>query len=539
LFTVVREASLPPLAWIATWLGDGPSLVLTAGDGVEVGEDAWVEGAWAGRFEEFRFEDAWLAGTGGRCARDELVLVPPFHSCDAVWLTVSTAGLIASNSLALLLARSGLRLDGADATTTARLANIVNGVDHHHVTIAARGRESIHACFVRPVHVSRQGELSFGDVTPVGGFEGFHDYRRRLAEVTAAIVENASSPHRRRTYRPVATVSTGYDSPAAAVLASEAGATEALTIVAAKGADGRSTDDDSGHLVAEALGMSTVRVTRDTRLSRSGVPVVKEFWSGGMSGGDLPFLEFEPYLGNTVLFTGFHGGKVWTRSLRASRTLMRGDLSGASMTDFRLRVGFIHLPVPFIFATNHDAIFEVTHAEEMKAWSVGGEYDRPIPRRIAEEAGVPRASFGHEKRAVYAVGDRRYVRDTLVRRQILAHFWENASGVGDAVPHLQAGLHGLSHLIVRKSRLEIGRLIRALPGHRGPDRPAPVQVVPPKTLQEVRFLTLGGWMGAMAFTWAAESLAAERYAPHPSDAGRTDLVAPAQQADPGSALARA
>ena len=36
----------------------------------------------------------------------------------------------------------------------------------------------------------------------------------------------------------------------------------------------------------------------------------------------------------------------------------------------------------------------------MTPWSVGGGYDRPIPRRIAESAGVDRQAFGQRKRAV-------------------------------------------------------------------------------------------------------------------------------------------
>jgi hypothetical protein len=37
----------------------------------------------------------------------------------------------------------------------------------------------------------------------------------------------------------------------------------------------------------------------------------------------------------------------------------------------------------------------------MKQWSIAGSpYDRPIPRRIVEQAGVPRAMFGARKQAV-------------------------------------------------------------------------------------------------------------------------------------------
>jgi hypothetical protein len=35
----------------------------------------------------------------------------------------------------------------------------------------------------------------------------------------------------------------------------------------------------------------------------------------------------------------------------------------------------------------------------MEPYRVGGHYDRPIPRRLAEEAGIPRGRFGVTKRA--------------------------------------------------------------------------------------------------------------------------------------------
>jgi hypothetical protein len=36
-------------------------------------------------------------------------------------------------------------------------------------------------------------------------------------------------------------------------------------------------------------------------------------------------------------------------------------------------------------------------------WDVGGDYSKPIPRRIIEEAGVPRGTFGVSKRATAVV----------------------------------------------------------------------------------------------------------------------------------------
>ena len=44
-------------------------------------------------------------------------------------------------------------------------------------------------------------------------------------------------------------------------------------------------------------------------------------------------------------------------------------------------------------------IVRITESPEMDPWRLGNAYDRPIPRRVAEEAGVPRHLFGQSKMA--------------------------------------------------------------------------------------------------------------------------------------------
>ena len=62
-----------------------------------------------------------------------------------------------------------------------------------------------------------------------------------------------------------------------------------------------------------------------------------------------------------------------------------------------------------IFGAMHNReIHSISNSESMCAWSVGGGYDRPIPRRIAEEAGIPRDAFGFRK---YAGGHAAFVSD--------------------------------------------------------------------------------------------------------------------------------
>jgi hypothetical protein len=66
----------------------------------------------------------------------------------------------------------------------------------------------------------------------------------------------------------------------------------------------------------------------------------------------------------------------------------------AGLREFRLRAGIVFVHAPTIGATNASAIFAIIRSSEMRPWSLGVKYDRPIPRRIVETAGIPRAAFG-------------------------------------------------------------------------------------------------------------------------------------------------
>jgi hypothetical protein len=68
------------------------------------------------------------------------------------------------------------------------------------------------------------------------------------------------------------------------------------------------------------------------------------------------------------------------------------------MTEYRLHVGFIHCPIPYLGARHLPEIYAISISEAMKPWETGGKYSRPIPRRIIEGIGVARESFGQYKR---------------------------------------------------------------------------------------------------------------------------------------------
>jgi hypothetical protein len=67
------------------------------------------------------------------------------------------------------------------------------------------------------------------------------------------------------------------------------------------------------------------------------------------------------------------------------------------MKEFRLRVGFVKVAIPFFGAARAEDIDKISNSGEMEFWRLGNDYDKPIPRRILETAGVPRGLFGVRK----------------------------------------------------------------------------------------------------------------------------------------------
>jgi hypothetical protein len=95
------------------------------------------------------------------------------------------------------------------------------------------------------------------------------------------------------------------------------------------------------------------------------------------------------------------------------------------MAEWRLVVGLIHLPLPYIGARRRADIVEITESTEMDPWRLGTAYDRPISRRIAEEAGVPRQLFGQSKMGSVIIFSRPSIPyGTALRREFFAYLAE-------------------------------------------------------------------------------------------------------------------
>jgi hypothetical protein len=307
--------------------------------------------------------------------------------------------LIVSNSLAFALARAGDACDPAYKFYHFDLMSNMKGLRRYKRSIRTLRGNTVRL-FNHCNFVVRPSDLSITELpkTLPPEFEGFDDYVGFLGETTRGLHRNVSAPGRRRAYEPLATISSGYDSPACALFAQEVGCREAVTFGRAR--PGYESEDDSGRDIADVLGLKVTEFDREDYLKLPGFPEA-EFLACGAGGEEVVFAPLERALAGKLFFTGYLGDAVWGRNPRnVNRELRMLYPGGSSFGEFRLRAGFVHLPLPAVGYINHPSINAVSNSAEMAPWSIGGDYDRPIPRRLLEERGVARELFGRHKMAV-------------------------------------------------------------------------------------------------------------------------------------------
>lgn len=398
-FTAQEIGALPPLAWCAR-------IDLTAGDvqawhgaGVEADPRGLVEGAWDGPFVGRDLGAcSVLAGSGlrieggvARCFTGSFSDVPLFSVRDGHVSHVS-------NSLVFALVAAGevpdpdypcYHLDILRAWRAGQRAG------RRPLRTAGGRRLRMHLAVT--IDFSASG-IRERPRTCEAAWDDFASYKRMLQERLGAVFANAADPGRRRRYNPIAAVSRGYDSVATAALASSVGCIDALTLRDSRQPE---PDADNGSDVARSLGLAcTVRDRRD--YLRLPEPPEPPFAIAPCS-ANVPLAACADVLAGRIFVTGVGGDSIWEKTkvdvFTGFAQAWTDVASGFGQHEFRLHVGYLTVAPAMIGALRSVAIGRIMRSEAMRPWSVGGDYDRPIPRRIAEELGVPRAAFGWRKLA--------------------------------------------------------------------------------------------------------------------------------------------
>jgi len=381
----------PKLAWVATFADGAEELVVLHGSHVEIGDGWCVEAVWDGPFECADFDKTeHVFGTGIRCRENRVVFVSAGTMLERLWYCQADNKLFVSNSLPALLACSDVSLRDDYYHYPADMASLTLGLNDYKRTIPASPFD-ISLVYFRNLEYDGQNlvEVDKPETTPE--FTCYKDYHDFLINTAKRLGDNLQSGKRKHNITPLGSVSSGYDSGAAATIAREAGCKEAVTIANASSLFPRS---DSGMEIARCLGLEC----RSYKHHPSAYRYEESIWSAaGMPAGlNLTMFDYPEPL--CLFFTGYRGDTVWDNYVLDDAAPLAGPtIAGLSLSEFRLKQGIFHCPVPFWGCLKSQQIQRISLAEEMAPWRLGGGYDRPIPRRILEEATVPRGLFAKRK----------------------------------------------------------------------------------------------------------------------------------------------
>lgn len=400
---VERSGALPRLGWLAEIPRDGGDVAVRTGEWVESADGWLVEGVWDGSFEDGGFhESEAFFGSGLRLAGDRVVVSASTALVDRILYCELEDRTLVSNSLVVLLAATGARLDYE--------------FDYFEPFQASRRGVFGQPRALRVLHpeCDQLQQLFHGNLVIAGdersielrstrrAIGSYEEYLALLQGALAGIGENLRSPRRRIPLTPYAAVSSGYDSAAVACLTKPLGVAECFT-TSPRHATWRPLED--GAAVAAALGLEAHLLEPPAALASRDEAY---FLVPTIAGSELAMLGMTRFLGSrgagSVLFSGHCPAVVWELGVRPGDA--RGDLErptddGLGLAEVRLASGFVHAAVPFLFARNVEDLRRISASEPMARWRLGTPYDRPIPRRILESAGVPRTLFGQSKRAVW------------------------------------------------------------------------------------------------------------------------------------------
>lgn len=417
-FEVVRNALLPKLGWYAD-VTKGHCKV-EVGALVEVDPSAkpsWVmAGMWDGPFTKGSFADAeHRFGSGLALVNGELKVAPAHSTVDRCIYGRDGERWFLSNSLVLVLARTGARLS-LEFDHRPWGESMCLGVNHYlkHIAVEHPTIPQLQQLIWETLTVRSDGSYGFALSDKVHSFGDYAQYIAKYREALQRLWANATDKARAKPMRAVTSASRGYDS--ASVTAMVAPVTGRIPSWTAQRSNTRippmlrklmNTDvsDDDGSEIARTLGCEPQYLD----LELDGLPEELEAWcwAGAQISPELVFRslleEADTHEVPTVFFAGHNGDGLWEVNLSdwaMTGQVIRGAQSGYSLIEARHRYAVVECSTPYLFSRSVQSVNRISKSSEMEPWRLNNAYDRPIPRRILEEAGVPREAFGWGKKAV-------------------------------------------------------------------------------------------------------------------------------------------
>lgn len=406
-------AEMPKLAWLGVIEQNSSDISVLHGSSVECREAWMVEGVWDGTFAEGNFHHTEnFYGSGIRIEGNNVIFVASSTPVDRLLYCEYNNAFFVSNSLVLLLAATGARLDlNHDYHPEIHAVGISRNPYDRRFRINHPEIECFFQVFHENIIYSNKG-VSFEYRYKRHGIESYEQYFSMFMEMLRKLKENYESNQRQFSIQAYSTLSQGYDSTAVASLVRHIGVKKAFsasrlntTLPFPKTVDERY----GAEKISRKLGLELIPLDNDrSQVSEDELyflaTTYPKYHSGAWSEVALHAMAkyIETNCSAAVVFSGHHGDSIWKVDLpdEAIEKILIPSRSMGFCSEMRLKSGYISIPLPGFLATAMRDIVAISRSKAMDPWRLHNNYDRPIPRRIAEEAGVDRHLFGMQKQHV-------------------------------------------------------------------------------------------------------------------------------------------
>lgn len=388
--------ALPKLAWIAALNKKNKTIEVQHGKNVECGNNFFVAGVWDDEYKKVNFDKSTIFwGTGAKYTEGVLKFVTPSHAMERLLFVEREYDIIISNSLPFIMEYVNYDLDEKINQYESILCSMIFGPNGVIEDIPLKNGNIIKQYIVSNICIDHNLNINIERRPKLLPFKDFNDYYNRLMFSMKNLEKNLNSIDRLfNQYNMVTTISSGYDSCACAAVAKKIGCDTAISLTNGKYVN------DNGRPIAEQLGYKNI-IEKDCEEYKAKINCIDaEYVCSGELGTHLQFSVFEDILKDSLVFFGVRGC-YWEKESKIDDNFEMKDHfyfeTNVSWTENALRNGYIVAPIPTFGATQYSSIKKISVSEEMKPWSLGGKYDKPIPRRILESNGVKRNSFGMTK----------------------------------------------------------------------------------------------------------------------------------------------
>ncbi|MFW6030811.1 MAG: hypothetical protein ACOCRO_11260 [Halanaerobiales bacterium] len=401
IFNYHLNKKLPKLAWGTVILKGSNEINVYHGTGIETKKTFFVEGAWNDNFISANFDKSTLfMGSGARSTENGvgILFATSNHTLERLYTIKDQDIIYVSNSLPFILFMSNNKLKANYLDYESDFNTILKGISHYKNWIVLENNKKVKLHYYCNFYIENSFTIVEKPKVKSKPFNSYEDYYSSLIKDLKLFVSNAQSKYRNNKYGLVTTISKGYDAAACAAVAVDLGCDTAVSFNRPE-----KYSKDCGDLIANNLGYKKIITKNANEYLDNNKYIEAEFVSSGELGTGIIFTAFEGEFKNKIVFMGERGDKIWDKNRidRNSYFSFNNEVfSGTSLIENRLRVGYIVMPMPLYRAENWPSIHKISNSKEMENYSIGGNYDRPIPRRIVESKGIDRDDFGIEKKGV-------------------------------------------------------------------------------------------------------------------------------------------